>query len=287
MTVNRTLGFAAILSMMMLVPFAGARAVPANSPEVPKQAWTFSGLFGKFDRAQLRRGYKIYKDSCANCHSMNLLSYRNLVQPGGPEMSEAKVKELAAEIEVSDGFDDDGEPVKRPGKLFDRFPAPYGNDNEARASNNGALPPDLSVITKARGILRTNPWYLDPVMWIKDIFSNYQESGADYIHALMTGYKDEAPKGVTMNEGMSYNPYFPGAQIAMPAPLADDQIDYEDGTKPTLENYAKDVTAFLQWAAEPHMEKRKRTGFSVMIYLFILTLLLGLVKRAIWSRTKH
>ncbi len=294
---KRNFGIASLAAFALL--WAGlapslAAETGGSHKVVEKQPWSFAGIFGTYDKAQLRRGYQVYREVCAACHSMKLMYYRNLAQPGGPEYTEEEVKALIADVEVPAGPDDegntrneDGELLTRPAKLFDRFVSPYENDNQARAANNGALPPDLSVIVKARAVHRTNPWYLDPVNWISDIFSNYQESGADYVYALLTGYEDEPPEGFKLLEGMSFNHVFPGNQIGMPPPLSEGAVEYTDGTEPTLENLAADVTAFLAWAAEPHLAKRKQTGLAVMIYLVILTVLMYLVKRAIWSRVKH
>jgi cytochrome c1 len=215
-----------------------------------------------FDRGQLQRGYKVYKDVCAACHGMRLLHFRNLHESGGPEFSEEAVKALAGDVEVQDGPNDEGEMFARPGKPSDAFPSPFANDNAARAANNGALPPDLSVIAKAR------------------------EGGPDYIYALMTGYKD-APEGTKMSEDMNYNEAFPGHQIAMAAPLGEEVVEYTDGTAPTLENYAKDVAAFLMWAAETKLEERHKVGFRFMIYLVLLAGFLYLAKRRVWSGLKH
>ncbi len=255
--------------------------------DIPTQSWSFGGIFGQFDQAQLQRGFKFYKEVCATCHGLKFLSYRNLGQKGGPEFSEEQVKALAAEATVIDGPNDDGEMFERPGRPTDRFVSPFANDNEARVANGGALPPDLSVITKARGIPLGVPWYVEPFYWIRDIATAYQEHGANYLYALLVGYKEEAPDGVEMAEGMHYNDYFPGHQIAMPNPMSDDVVDYDDGTPQTVQQYAADVTAFLMWAAEPHLEERKRIGFRVMVYLLILTVLLYLAKKKLWSRIEH
>ncbi|MFQ5625084.1 MAG: cytochrome c1 [Methyloligellaceae bacterium] len=230
--------------------------------QVTSQNWSFSGPFGMFDRSQLQRGYKVYKDVCAGCHGLRLLHFRNLGEPGGPEFSEAQVKALAAEAEVADGPNDEGEMFTRPGKPSDAFVSPFPNENAARAANNGALPPDLSVMAKARA------------------------GGPDYIYALMTGYK-EAPENMELAEGMSYNTAFPGHQIAMAQPLDDEAVEYSDGTAPTLDNHARDLAAFLMWAAEPKLEERHKIGFRFMIYIILLTLLLYFAKRRIWSDQKH
>ena len=234
----------------------------AEATHVKSQNWSFSGPFGTFDRGQLQRGYKVYKDVCAACHGLRLLHFRNLGEPGGPEFNEAQVKALAAEAEVQDGPNVEGEMFTRPGKPSDAFVSPFPNEKAARAANNGALPPDLSVMAKAR------------------------EGGPDYIYALMTGYK-EAPEDMKLAEGMAYNAVFPGYQIAMAQPLDDEAVEYADGTAPTLDNHARDLSAFLMWTAEPKLEERHRVGFRFMIYLVLLTLFLYLAKRRVWSGLKH
>ena len=246
---------------------AAAFAVtPANASEeglmMTHQDWSFSGPFGTFDRAQLQRGYKIYKEVCSACHGMRQMHFRNLGEPGGPEFSIEAVKALAAEAEVEDGPNDEGEMFSRSGKPSDAFVSPFPNEKAARASNNGAYPPDLSLIAKAR------------------------EGGPDYVYSLMTGYKD-VPHGMKMAEGMNYNAVFPGHQIAMAPPLDADAVEYTDGTAPTLENYARDVAAFLMWAAEPKLEERHKLGFRFMIYLILLAGLLYLAKRKVWSKLEH
>ena len=272
--------------IILALPSLPTRAAGGTGHEVERQSWSFGGLLGGYDRAQLRRGYQIYKDVCAGCHSMNLLAYRNLVQPGGPQMSAESVKELIADVEVQEGVDGEGEPIMRGARLADKFPAPYNSNAEAEAANGGALPPDLSVMAKARTIHRATPWFLEPVNWIYDIVTGYEEKGADYLYALLTGYH-EPPEGFELAEGMNYNTYFPGNQIAMAQPLFEEAVEYEDGTKPTLENHARDVTAFLMWAAEPTLEERKRMGLTVMIFLIIMAGLAYLAKRACWSDLKH
>ena len=271
----------AIVAVSLVVAgIAPAAAADGEAPHIEIQKWTFGGVFGHYDRAQLQRGYQIVKENCSSCHSLKYVSFRNLGEAGGPEFSEAEVKALAAEIEVIDGPDDAGDMFERPGLPSDKFPSPFDNDNAARASNGGALPPDLSVIAKSRSYHRGFPG------WAIDIFSGYQEHGADYLYALLTGYKD-APADKAMADGMSYNVAFPGHQIAMPAPLSEDIVEYNDGTPATVEQMARDVTSFLMWAAEPHLEARKRMGFQVIIFLFIFAGLLYATKRKIWSRVKH
>jgi len=242
----------------LLAPTASVAKV-----EFEKQNWSFSGIFGTYDRGALQRGFQVYKEVCASCHSLSLVSYRNLSQVGGPEFSEDQVKVIAAEVEVRDGPNDEGEMFDRPGRPSDKLVSPFPNDEAARAANGGALPPDLSLMIKARG------------------------DGANYLYALMTGYKEEAPAGMELRDGMNYNSVFTGGQIAMAPPLSEDVVEYSDGTKPTVENMSKDVVTFLAWAAEPHMEARKTMGFKVLIYLIILAGLLYATTRKLWSRVKH
>ena len=230
----------------------------AKEPIIESQSWTFTGPFGKFDNAQLQRGYWVYKDVCANCHSMRLLSYRNLGEPGGPEFSREAVDALAAQAQITDGPNDQGEMFQRPGRASDRFRSPYANDEMARKMNKGALPPDLSVIAKAR------------------------PGGPDYIYALLTGYKDPPP-GFQLAPGMFYNTAFPGHQIAMPPPLTDGIVPYTDGTKPTVDNYARDVSAYLMWAAEPRLEERHKLGARVIVFLIAFAIIMFLAKRMVWA----
>ena len=242
-----------------------AAAAPVGAAEgkaVPGMDWSFDGPFGTFDRAQLQRGYQVYREACSACHSMSLLSLRNLAEEGGPELSAKAVKTLAAEFEVQDGPNDEGEMFTRPGIPSDPFPSPFPNEQAARAANNGALPPDLSVITKAR------------------------PHGPDYLYALLIGY-EEPPVGVKLREGMNYNAYFPGNEIAMGLPLFDEGVEYADGSTQTVKQYAEDVSAFLMWAAEPTLEARHRMGFNVMIYLIILSGLLYATKRRLFAKVAH
>jgi ubiquinol-cytochrome c reductase cytochrome b/c1 subunit len=266
--------------------FAVTAAVPAGAAETEKpdrQSWSFAGPLGKFDRAQLQRGFKVYREVCSACHSLRRIAFRNLGEPGGPGFSEGQVKGLAAQYEVPGEPNDQGEVNPRPARPADHFPHVYPNDNAARAANNGAVPPDVSVIAKARGYEVGFPGF------IFDAFTQYQEAGPDYIHALLAeGYLDESkgekpPEGVAIPEGLHYNKFFPGNAIAMPKPLSDGQVDYTDGTPATVDQYSRDVSAFLMWAAEPKLEERKETGLKVMIFLLILTVLLYITKRKVWS----
>ncbi len=268
---------------------AAAPATPASAPEhyqIPRQEWTFGGLFGYFDEQQLRRGYKIYKNVCSNCHNMKYLAYRNLSEPGGPNFSKEEVAALASEIQVADGYNDQGEVVMRPGKPSDYFQWRFKNPKEAAASFNGAVPPDLSVMAKARTVEREIEWYTFPFLMMKDLFTQYQEQGPDYIYALLTGYTD-TPAGFKLNEGSNYNRAFPGHQVAMPQPLTDGVVDYEDGTPNTLDQEAKDVVAYLAWAAEPHLMERKKMGIWVLAYLAVLVGLLFVAKKTLWRNVEH
>jgi ubiquinol-cytochrome c reductase cytochrome c1 subunit len=246
--------FSAIIAGLVLVGI-GDKAEASGGAKLPNIDWSFDGVFGSFDRGALRRGAQVYFETCAGCHSVRLVAYRNLMEIG---FTEAETKKLAAEYEVKDGPNDEGEMFMRPATLPDRFVSPYANDNAARASNNGALPPDLSLMVKAR------------------------VGGANYLYGLLTGYHDEAPEGFDLAEGMMYNTVFPGNQIAMPPPVDDDAVEYTDGTKATKDQIAKDVTTFLAWTASPELDVRKRMGVKVMVFLFFLTVLMYALKRKIW-----
>src|SRR6056300_480780 len=202
----------------------------AENVDYLKTDWTFKGLFGKFDRAQLQRGYKVYKEVCASCHSMKYVSFRNLSEPGGPEFTEEQVKAIAASYEVNDGPNSEGEMFLRPAKLSDKFVMPYENVKAAQAANGGAYPPDMSVLAKAR------------------------TGGVDYIYSLLLGYEDP-PSGITLDDGVYYNKFMYGNNIKMAEPLSDGLVEYSDGTTASKEQMAKDVTTFLMWAAEPHRKQ--------------------------------
>jgi ubiquinol-cytochrome c reductase cytochrome c1 subunit len=231
----------------------------AEKAEYLKTDWSFKGLFGKFDRGALQRGYQVYTEVCSSCHSMKYVSYRNLSEKGGPEFSEEAVKAIAASFEVNDGPNADGEMFLRPGKPSDKFVMPYDNIKAAESANGGAYPPDMSVLVKARG------------------------GGVDYIYSLLQGYED-APSGMVLDEGVHYNKYMYGNKIKMSAPLSEDIVEYGDGTKATVEQMSKDVTTFLMWAAEPHLESRHQMGFKAIVYLIILTILVYFSMKRIWSR---
>jgi ubiquinol-cytochrome c reductase cytochrome b/c1 subunit len=260
---------AAILLAIGLVTMLGtsSSSVAAETENPPMNKWSFAGPFGKFDRGQLQRGFKVYKEVCETCHGIQLLSFRNLSEPGGPGFSPAQVEAVAATYKYKDP-NDQGEMVERNGRPADRFPPP-----SLRFPN--ATPPDLSVIVKARGYERGFPGFLI------DMFTQYQEAGADYVVALLKGYEN-APAGVELPPGAMYNKFFPGHAIAMPPPLSDGRVTYTDGTQATLDQQAKDVTAFLAWAAEPHLEARKRAGMQVMVFLIVLSGLLYFTKKKVW-----
>lgn len=223
-----------------------------------EQKWSFKGPLGVFDRAQLQRGFQVYKEVCATCHSLRFLRYEKLTSLG---FSKAEVKAIAAGYEVPGVLSEEGDPTTRKAVAGDFFARPYPNDNAARAANNGALPPDLSLIVKAR------------------------KGGADYIYSLLTGYR-KAPQTFKLMPGMSYNPYFEGYQIAMPTPLNPQQVSYSDGTQATVSQMAKDVTAFLAWVAEPESEYRRQLGIKVLIYLTFFTLLMYILMRQAWKKVK-
>lgn len=225
-----------------------------------QREWTFDGILGKFDRQQLQRGFQVYKEVCAACHSLEYVAFRNLEAIG---YSEDQVKVIASEYQIEDGPDENGDMFMRPARPSDYFPKPFANDQLARASNGGALPPDLSLMTKAR------------------------EDGPNYVYSLMMGYVDP-PQGFEIQPGMSYNTYFPGHQIAMPLQITDDRVIYADGTQASAAQISADITAFLHWAAEPKLEARHATGVRVLLYALLFTVLAYLLKRRLWARLeKH
>lgn len=279
---KKTLIIAGALAAVIAGPAADALAAgPSVAP--PRVEWSFSGPFGGFDRDQLQRGFKVFREACSACHGLDKIAFRNLAQPGGPEFSIAQVEALAAEYMIMDGPDDFGDMFERPARLADRWPNPFANYAQAAAANGGKAPPDLSVMAKARTYYRGFPWF------ITDVFTLYNENGVDYIAGLLKGYVDP-PEDFEVPIGGNYNLYYPGNIIAMPPVLQDGQISYTpDGadrpTAPeTLEQYAKDVTAFLMWTAEPHLEQRKRIGFQVIMFLLVFAGLLYFTKKKIWGR---
>jgi cytochrome c1 len=269
----------ALLALAALAAPALAQELSQEAPAPPKNRWSFAGPFGKFDRGQLQRGLKVYREVCAVCHGLKMIAFRNLADPGGPGFTTAQAQAIAAEYKVQDGPNDQGEMFERPGRLADYFPPPFPNDQAGRARFN-AVPPDFSVIAKARGYERGFPY------WLLDMLTQYQEHGVDYITALLQGYEDKPPAGVTVPPGSFYNKYYPAHTIAMPPPLTDKRVDYTDGSPMTVEQYAKDIAAFLMWAAEPHLEQRKRVGMQVFIFLIILAALLYFTKKKIWREVE-
>ena len=234
------------------------------APTPPSLKWSFAGPFGKFDQGQLQRGFKIYKEVCSACHA---LSYRRVPQSrrsGRPRLLARRRRQRSpSDYKIKDGPNDAGEMFERPGRPADYFPSPFPNENAARAANGGAYPPDLSLIAKARGYERGFPQF------VFDAFIQFQEKGPNYIDALLQGYEDKAPAGFALPQGSYYNNIFPGHSIKMPKPLSDGQVTFDDGSPATVQQYAKDVSAFLMWTAEPHLEARKRTGLQVMIFLIV------------------
>ena len=251
----RLIGFSVILSVILLINSQAQAA--GSAKESLDHDWKHTGVFGTFDRSELQRGFQVYQEVCASCHSLNFIAFRNLLDIG---FNEETVKAIAAEYEVEDGPNNEGDMFMRTAKASDYFPAPFPNSQAARASNGGALPPDLSLIVKAR------------------------ENGLNYLYSLLLGYEDEAPNDFTLSEGMYYNHYFPGHQIAMPEPLYEDAVEYADGTEASLEQQAHDVSVFLAWTAEPELEIRKKTGLKVLIFIAIFTALLYIIKKRIWAR---
>ena len=294
----------------------------ADEMSVPRETWSFAGMTGHFDKPQLQRGYRVYKEVCSNCHSLRLMKYRNLAEPGGPGFTEGQVKTLIKDVTFDDAVDAYGNPAKRNAMLADAFKSPFANEQAAKAANGGSIPPDLSLMARARSAAADVPLYIAPLHWLSEIAHGYQEGGPDYIHALLTSFKDKPPayamdangkltaladsaaskdslrcvsinpgengqkdECVPLAEGLYYNSTYPGHQIHMPPPLAaDGQVDYTDGTKATVDQYARDVSAFLAWTADPTLDERKQTGIKMMIYLLILSVLLWFAKRQIWSR---
>jgi len=266
---------------------AGAGTAATTEAPLKDVHWSFEGPFGLYDQEQLQRGYKVYREVCSACHSMNMVAFRNLGDPGGPfwdpkypnPNDNPVVKTIAKDYQVADIDSDTGEAIKRPATTADYFPAPYANEPAARASNGGALPPDMSLLAKAR------------------------EGGPAYIYSIVTGYNRNPPHAMTVPVGKYYDPYIAGDMssfwkgdaahvpeggfIAMPPPLVDDRVAFDDGTKATVTQEARDVAAFLQWAADPKMEERKQAGLGVMIFLLIFTGLLYASYREVWRKVGH
>ena len=251
---SKRLIFVILSTLIFIKPLFSAESI-----DPIKVNWSFKELTGKFDRASLQRGFQVYKEVCASCHSMQYLSYRNLGEPGGPEFTQEEVKAIAASVEIEDGPDSQGEMFTRTGKPSDKFKSPYPNVEASTAANGGAYPPDMSVLVKAR------------------------PGGADYMYSVLMGY-EEPPAGMKLDDGVYYNKYMIGQKIKMASPLSEGIVEYSDGTEATMDQMAKDVTTFLAWAAEPELEERHRVGFKVIIYLLLLTILVYLSMKKIWSR---
>lgn len=287
---SRFLRLAVMVGGVLCVAGAGLSPAMAQAPaaapaeqhaHVTKQDWSFAGVFGQYDQAQLQRGFKIYREACGLCHSMRLLPFRALAEAGGPLFSEEAAKQIASEYTVADISNQDGQPFERPATLTDHIPGPYPNKIAAAAANGGAAPPDFSLIAKARAEHRGFPGF------VTDAFAGYQEAGPDYIHALLLGY-EEVPEGVEVVPGKYYNPtYINGDWIAMPQPIQEGQVEYTDGTPETLDQYAADVSAFLMWVAEPKLEVRKELGFRVIIFLAVFAVLIFMTKQKLWRNIEH
>jgi len=276
---------ASVLGAGLLVAGIGAAnaaeggGAPHYPLEHPKHVdWSFAGPFGTWDKAQLQRGFKVYREVCSACHSLDLVSFRTLEDLG---FSEEQVKAIASEYEITDGPNEDGEMFTRPGRPSDYFPSPFPNDKAAAYANNGAVPPDFSLIAKARAPERGFPTF------IFDVFTLYAENGPDYLYSLLTGYGEKPPESVQVADGTYYNPYFSGGPaLAMAQPMYEGSVTYDDGSPETVDQYSKDVSAFLMWAAEPMLVERKQMGFNVMIFLLIFASLLYFTKKKVWSGLK-
>jgi len=319
----RPVAAAAMAVAVLAAPVSATSAMAAGEgAHIERQKWSFAGFRGHFDQNQLQRGFQIYREVCSTCHGISRISFRNLSQPGGPGFPEDRVTALAASYKVQDSSPgDDGKPVIRPGRLSDTIPGPYKNEQEARSIHNGALPPDLSLMAKARNVDYHGSIWAHPFAMLKDVALGYQEGGADYIYALLTGYSDKAPayrkegtrlvavadkdvrdeKAVVrcatveageagkpdvctpVADGMHYNAAFPGHQIAMAQPIRDGQVKYGDGSPTTVAQYASDLGAFLSWTADPSLDARKSMGWQVMLYLLVTAVLLFVAKKRIWS----
>lgn len=271
---------AALMALVLCAAPAVAQEEGGHAaPEIQKQSWTFAGPFGTYDQNQLQRGFQVFRDICSGCHGARLLAFRNLSEHGGPGFTEGQVKALAAEYDIQDPEVEGG---VRPGVPADRWPSPFLTEQDARDANGGALPPDFSVIAKARTVATPFPW------WILNYFTGYSEGGPDYIYALLTGYHETPPEGTEIPEGKYYNEVFPGHAIGMAPPLADGAVDYEGDEFPeTLDQYARDVAAFLMWVAEPHLVARKEAGFRVILFLVLFAGLMWFVKERLWAPVHH
>ncbi len=265
------------LSVLLAIP-APTLAAPASGKAPELQKWSFAGIFGTYDTNQLQRGFQIFQEVCSTCHGASLIAFRNLTEAGGPEFPESQIKQLASEYYIIDPELEEGE---RPAILADQWPNPFATEREAREVNGGALPPDFSVLAKARNLAKKFP------MNFYDMATAYQEGGADFIYNLLVNYEDEPPHGVEIADNQQYNSFL-GRGIAMMSPLMEELVEYDgDGVPLTVEQYAKDVTAFMYWMADPHLVSRKTIGLNVLIFLSVFALLMYLVKRRIWAGVKH
>jgi len=251
--------FKKIFLIIFIIGVSNSASSEENKVEFLKNNWSFEGVFGTFDRASLQRGYQVYQEVCSGCHSVQHLSYRNLSEKGGPEFLPEEAKAIASQFEVTDGPNEDGEMFTRPGRLSDKFVSPFPNAKAAAAANGGSYPPDMSVLAKAR------------------------KGGANYIYSLLMGY-EEAPAGYELDDGVYYNKYMPGHRIKMAEPISDGVVEYTDGTEANKAQIVRDITTFLVWAADPHLEARHKMGFKVFFYLIILLTLVYLSKQKVWSR---
>ena len=250
---NNIFSFIFIIKFIIFLPTILPSA--SSKVELMEQKWPFNGIFGRFDESSLQRGFQVYREVCAACHGIRHISYRDLKGIG---YTNDEIKIIAADYEILDGPNDEGEMFEREARPSDKFVGPYENDQIARLANNGAYPPDLSLIVKARA------------------------DGANYLYSLLNGYK-EFPDNFEASEGMYYNEFYPGNQIAMPSPLMDDIVEYSDGTEASQSQIAKDITSFLAWTAEPELEERKSLGVKTLFFLILITIMLLGVKRKIWK----
>ena len=251
--------FKKTLLLILLWAYPTATISEESKVKLIETNWSFDGLFGTFDRSSLQRGYQVYQEVCSGCHSVQHLSYRNLHEPGGPEFSKEEAKAIASQFEVIDGPNSEGEMFTRQARLSDKFVKPYPNIEASTSANGGAYPPDMSVLAKARA------------------------GGADYIYSLLLGY-EEPPQGFELDDGVYYNKYMPGQKIKMSSPLMEGIVEYSDGTEASIEQMSKDITTFLVWSSEPHLEAQHKMGFKTIIYLIILLSLVYLSKKKVWSR---
>jgi ubiquinol-cytochrome c reductase cytochrome b/c1 subunit len=261
-----TLGTSLALGLLMSASASAQQAIDTKRLHPKSADFEFEGPFGTYDRGALQRGYQVYKEVCAACHAVNHLAFHHLAEPGGPDFTEAQAKALAASAKIpaepndkGETTDDKGQPLTRPATLADHLPLPFPTENAARANNGNNMPPDLSMIVKAR------------------------EGGPQYVYSILTGFHEKAPAGFKVTENKYYNPYFEGWNISMPPPLADKSVTYSDGTQATVEQEAHDVVTFLSWASEPKMEERKRMGFGVIVFLLVLAGLLFVAYRRVWA----